>query len=221
MDNSQSQWLEAIRRMTATPQEAAAYLDRRLSFTTAVAELLSHTDPILDRLVYGVWLEGHDDPIYIGQTTEGRRRLWDLPIGESHHLANSFPPEIWSRVVVVYWGKILAEKPELLTTSLDSAMGLGLEFLLQSRIQPLFNRRKKRRDGAWREVRWIDSNSLGAKTAPSLGPLLEELMLVWKALATISCSDQAKVEQPFGRVVFPSMLLRSRSKSDEATDAAR
>jgi hypothetical protein len=221
MEHSQTQWLEAIRRMTATPQAAAGYLDRRLSFTTSVAELLSHADSVYDRLVYGVWLEGHDDPIYIGQTTEGRRRLWDLPIGESHHLANSFPPEIWSRVVVVYWGKILAEKPELLTTNSSTAVGLGLEYLLQKQIQPLFNRRKKRRDGAWRDVRWAHSASIGAKAAPLLGPLFQDVVLEWNALSTVAGADQAKIEKLFGRVVFPSLLMRHRSESVESNEAAR
>ena len=113
MNHWQSQWLQAIRAMTATPDDAACYLDRRLRFTTEVARALSHDDPALDSLVYGVWLERHQSPIYVGQTIEGRRRLWDLPIGESHHLANSFPSETWDRVVVVYWEQMLAASTEL------------------------------------------------------------------------------------------------------------
>jgi len=235
MSDSRNQWLEAIRRMTATPQAAAEHLDGRLLFTTAVAELLSHSDPACDRLLYGVWLEGHSDPIYIGQTTEGRRRLWDLPIGESHHLANSFPPEIWSRVVVVYWGKILAAKPELTATKSNAAtevpffddrehaaaIGLGLEYLLQKQIQPLFNRRKKRRDGAWRDVRWNDSVSIGAKAAPHLTELFAEVMLTWKELSSIEATDDAKIELQSGRVVFPSKLVGRGDGSQEAVVSAR
>jgi hypothetical protein len=223
MSDSQTQWLEAIRRMTATPQSAAAYLDQRLLFTTAVAGLLSHSDPACDQLLYGVWLEGHVDPIYIGQTMDGRRRLWDLPIGESHHLGNSFPPEIWSRVVVVYWGRILASDPASVaaTEASHAAIGLGLEFLLQKQTQPLFNRRKKRRDGAWREVRWNDSDSIGAKVAPSLTALFDEVMLTWKELSSVIPSDVAKIERVTGRVVFPSRLICQISQSPESTQSAR
>lgn len=70
--------------------------------------------------------------------------MWDLPIGESHHLANSFPPEIWTRVVVVYWGQLIETRPglfaeiaEYVLPFVDSVVseagpviGLGLEFLL-------------------------------------------------------------------------------------------
>lgn len=153
MNSWRDQWLAAIRAMTATPEAAAEFLNRRLRFTTAIARTLSHNDPTCDRLVYGVWPEGHESPVYIGQTTVGRRRLWDLPIGESHHLANSFPTEIWAKVVVVYWGRVLDARPDLSeradlavktltgTANSDAFVGLGLEYLLQRRAMPLFNRR--------------------------------------------------------------------------------
>lgn len=225
----QGQWFAAIRALTATPVDAAAYLDRRLRFTTAVASALSHTAPELDPLLYGVWLEGHPGPIYIGQTLEGRRRLWDLPIGESHHLANSFPPEIWSRVVVVYWGYLLDRRPELaqrlaadllplaLREPTKPVIGLGLEYLLQRRYQPLFNCRKKRRDGGWREVVWEASGSVGARAAPHLSQLLDVVVTVWEALAATPASKDVTFELPGGRVVFPGVL--SRAPSDAKPDA--
>ncbi len=219
MDGWHSQWLSAIRAMTSTTEEAAGFLDRRLRFTTAVAQSLSHYDPRLDSLVYGVWLEGHEAPVYIGQTTEGRRRLWDLPIGESHHLANSFPPEIWSRVVVVYWGQLLEARSELSAVVKASAqplagvgasdprvvIGLGLEYLLQRRLQPLFNRRKKRRDGGWREVAWDTAGSVGARAAPHLNEFFDVIFGVWEMLAAVVPSDRM-VELPDGRVAFPAKM---------------
>ncbi len=52
--------------MTATAEDAARFPDRRLEFTTVVARVLAHGDSQLDSLVYGVWLEGYAQPIYIG-----------------------------------------------------------------------------------------------------------------------------------------------------------
>jgi hypothetical protein len=108
MEEIYSAWVHSIKLMTSNPELATSYLDTRFRFNSKIASLLSHTDPRNDCLAYGVWLEGHDDPIYIGQTTSGSRRLWDLPIGESHHLSNSFPPEVWGRVVVLYWKRYLS-----------------------------------------------------------------------------------------------------------------
>ena len=221
MTDWQTQWLAAIRAMTATREEAATYLDRRLRFTTDVARALSLDVPGLDSLVYGVWLEGHESPVYIGQTTAGRRRLWDLPIGESHHLANSFPPEIWDRVAVVYWGQLLNARPELFaeiaaalkplagddSAQLNHSVGLGLEFLLQHEVQPLFNSRRKLRDATWRTVEWQNSESLGARTAPHLTSLFAEVIRVWQQLAAVVPEDaDIAVALSGGRVVFPTKI---------------
>lgn len=54
MSDWQSQWLAAIRALTATPEDAAEYLDRRLRFTTEVARALSHDDRARDSLVLDV-----------------------------------------------------------------------------------------------------------------------------------------------------------------------
>lgn len=236
----QSQWLAAIRALTATPEDAAEYLDRRLRFTTEVARALSHDDRARDSLVYGVWLERHKSPVYIGQTTEGRRRLWDLPIGESHHLANSFPAEIWGRVAVVYWGQLLAARSDLfaeVTAALkpvvgddpmqvNQSIGLGLEFLLQHNTQPLFNRRKKRRDGTWRTVEWHNSESVGARTSPHLASLFNEVFGVWQQLAAVvPAGADIAITFSTGRVVFPGRIRElcqgGKSNGAESTHGFR
>jgi len=231
MEERQAQWLAAIRSMTATPDDAAKYLDGRLRFTTAVARALTHDEPQRDELVYGVWLNEHSAPIYVGQTNEGRRRLWDLPIGESHHLANSFPPEIWGRVVVVYWGQLLdarSEFSETLAAEIQlstgaaeprAVIGLGLEYLLQSQVRPLFNRRKKRRDGSWRDVCWEMSSSLGARAAPHLSDLFTMVTAIWNSLGSISPSTQPVLEHSGGRVVFPSRILSDCHNWDVERDS--
>ncbi len=171
-------------------------------------------------MVYGVWLDGHKLPVYIGQTADAHRRLWDLPIGESHHLSNSFPPEIWRRVVVVQWGYLLEEakndcRPILAGLRdmgvVDEAkqlkvIGLGLEHLLQSRDRPLMNRRTKRRDGTWGQVNWSKSASFGARAAPLLGTLFDKVDEVWKALCTARPRRNGAVRtMPGGLAVYPSM----------------
>ena len=220
MNDSRRQWLEAIRSMTATPSDAESYLDWRLQFTTSIAHKLTEGCGKHDALLYGVWLEEHLDPIYIGQSTEGRRRLWDLPIGESHHLANSFPPEIWARVVVVCWEELFAKMPaitrgkiedavrsELAATSsnVKGAIGLGLEYLMQRAVRPLFNRRKKLRNGSWRDVDWDSSSSVGAKVAPCIQPLFASVLSKWEELAQFSPSTDV-TEVVGGRVAFPSKI---------------
>ena len=218
-------WLGALLSMTSSAEETGRYLDARHRFATAVASALLHRDPRCDPLVYGVWLVGHGEPVYVGQTTGGARRLWDLPIGESHHLANSFPPEIWERVVVVYWKNVLEATPRLekrllgriqpLFESQDDspsrAIGLGLEYLIQQRTQPLFNGRKRKRDGNWRSVNWMSSASLGAHVAPYLAELFEPVWKEWSRLAEIPGPTEEGISATteHGRVVFPQRLHRS------------
>lgn len=61
-------------------------------------------------VLYGVFASGAG-LCYVGQTQEAERRLRDLPVGESHHLANTVPPEVWERVVVIRWPLLLCEAP--------------------------------------------------------------------------------------------------------------
>ena len=70
----------------------------------ATRRLTGFSNPIL--IVSGVYLPG-TGLCYVGQTQEARRRLRDLPIGESHHLAMTAPPELWTRVIVVQWAELL------------------------------------------------------------------------------------------------------------------
>jgi hypothetical protein len=35
-----------------------------------------------------------------------------IPIGESHHLAMTAPPELWTRVIVVQWAELLVRATE-------------------------------------------------------------------------------------------------------------
>ncbi len=223
MPDPHDQWIASLLSMTGTPELASTFLDGRLEFTTQVAQELSRSSEGEPHVVYAVWIETHDVPVYIGQTENGPRRMWDLPIGESHHLSNSFPPEIWGRIVVVRWGELLRKyEPDLepVFLGLESAgftetaqqweaIGLGLEHLLQSRDRPLMNRRTKKRDGSWRTVTWSGSRSRGARAAPHLGPLFEKVDEVWKVLcSTAPGPDGATLIVDHGLAVFPALLRR-------------
>jgi hypothetical protein len=110
------------------------------------------TGPVL----YGIWLDW--GLIYIGQTREAERRLKDLAVGESHHLANTFPPEIWSRVVVLPWPR-LGSAPQETEGLSEEDVGLGLEYGLQSLLSPLANASRRTSAGTWRSVDWTGSRS--------------------------------------------------------------
>ncbi len=226
MPDPHDRWLDSLLAMTMTPEQASKYLDGRLEFTTLIAQQLTLGAGREPQVVYGVWLEAHNEPVYIGQTTDGPRRMWDLPIGESHHLSNSFPPEIWGRIVVVHWGDLLRRHQAEFTHIIEhledggftepakqlEAIGLGLEHLLQSRDRPLMNRRTKRRDGTWRNVSWSGSGSRGARAAPHLGALFNRVDAVWQALCTNSPSPDGATQIVDGGVaVYPSLLRRRHS----------
>ncbi len=89
-----NEWLWALHRFTRTPEAARAFQELRFRFAHTLGnELVRRQDgiaPVRGPVLYGIYLNGIG-PLYVGHTTEGERRLRDLPIGESHHLANTFP----------------------------------------------------------------------------------------------------------------------------------
>lgn len=173
-------WVEALRGLTATREAANAFRESRYRYAHAVAEQLTaggHSD---GHVVYGVQMPW--GPLYVGQTKEGRRRLRDLVIGESHHLANTFPVETWHTVVVIRWPNLATAKPAVAEHGAD-ATGLALEHLLQERLQPLFNGRKRTRAGGWRATNYATSRSRAARmarTATMFG-LGDEVVSLWNA----------------------------------------
>jgi hypothetical protein len=176
-------WVEALRGLTATREAANAFRESRYRYAHAVAEQLTaggHSD---GHVVYGVQMPW--GPLYVGQTKEGRRRLRDLVIGESHHLANTFPPETWHTVVVIRWPNLATAKPVVAEHGPD-ATGLALEHLLQERLQPLFNGHKRTRTGGWRATNYSASRSHAAELArmPVMSGLADEVVSLWSAAAS-------------------------------------
>ncbi|PPA56706.1 hypothetical protein BAW75_05470 [Micromonospora chalcea] len=156
-------------------------------------------------MIYGVWLRW--GLLYIGQTSKAERRLRDLAVGESHHLANTFPPEIWHKVVVLAWPELPQARSLAGTIDLRTA-GLALEFALQDQLCPIVNSERRRPDGGWREVVRQGSRSRGALAMHKVTDLVQQVRGLWDATPS-EPSNGANVPEAC-RVVFPEQLLLER-----------
>ncbi|HET7233210.1 MAG TPA: hypothetical protein VFJ16_24580 [Longimicrobium sp.] len=190
---------------------AAAYRELRYRYTYELSRLFADGQD-WGLVVYGVWLRGHPHPVYIGQTTQAKRRLWDLPIGESHHLGFTFPPEIWERVVVMDWQKVVHENlhrgAAFAGEVAERAIGLALEHRLQRDANPLFNSRKKRNNGKWRDVDFTRSNGVAAQAARDLDKFYPTVKREWDELASIPIDNHSPVRGTNGRYAFfPQTVL--------------
>lgn len=147
--------------------------------------------------LYGVWLPW--GLLYVGQTLDAARRLRDLPVGESHHLANTFPPETWDRVVVISWALLPDAAAPVLRIG-EKAVGLALEHEIQRHATPLANASRRRTGGGWRLVDPVRSKSLGARSAGEVAKLAAQVQALWVDAVTRETSS------PVMRVVRPSEL---------------
>jgi len=127
-------------------------------------------------------------------------------VGESHHLANTFPPEIWSRVVVLPWPRLSSARKAIESSS-QGDVGLALEYGLQSAFNPLANSARRTAAGGWRAVNREKSSSRGARAYHQISELFSEVKEVWA---------RAEVWQPgqetlagHCHVVFPAERLRT------------
>ncbi|MDH6123644.1 GIY-YIG nuclease family protein [Kitasatospora sp. GP82] len=212
-------WWGSLRTLTVDADALQQWQDRRFAFAARVGDLLTNPynshDRVSGPVLYGIYLNG-DGPAYVGQSKEGERRLRDLPIGESHHLANTIPPEIWQRVVVVSWPSLLdalpIEERERIEGLGGEVCGLALEHLLQVELCPPLNSRRRHRDGHWRPRKLESSRSKGAQQAGCLFALYERVRDCWSTLATADVPTGDAIIEPvvlseYGRVVFPAVSL--------------
>ena len=163
MDNAEraqqsEMWLANIRNLSGTQDDARKWREERYSFAHRLGEMLAGAtakrESLTGPVVYGIWLRW--GLLYVGQTTDAARRLRDLAIGESHHLATTFPPETWDRVVVISWPQLPQALDALI--SFDSrTIGLGLEHGLQLATNPLANGARRTADGGWRTINRTES----------------------------------------------------------------
>jgi hypothetical protein len=163
--------------------------------------------------LYGVWVSG-GGLLYVGQTGDARRRLQDLPVGESHHLATTVPPETWERVIVVQWPSLLAGLPSAEARTADRlglrVCGLAMEHMLQVTYRPVMIARRQGSAGGWKARNLDSSRSLGAVSSIELPELFRAVQALWKGLAgtTDPGNGQSVTYVKGGRVVFPVSPLR-------------
>lgn len=199
-------WLANLHELTDSSESSRRWRERRFQFAHRLGDALvgavEGRPPITGAALYGVWLRW--GLLYVGQTAEAERRLRDLAIGESHHLANTFPPEIWDRVVVIAWPH-LAEADALTERLGTKTVGLALEHHLQSRATPLANAARRTSQGGWRVVDRTRSASIGARAAAEVKLLFDAVEGLWD---TATASEEGAALPVAVRCVRPGRLPR-------------
>jgi len=212
--NAFDEWREVMRTLLSSRESLSDWQDQRFALAHQIGGLLSgrfgYGEPIDARVLYGVYVAGLG-VVYVGQTGDAIRRLYDLAIGESHHLAATVPPELWERVVVIEWRTLLAE-----ITDAEQAVihGLGtettslaLEILFQRELDPPINSRRRSADGTWRARQPSNRASRGALAAPLIPELFNVAREAWQALAMVETpAEDSIIRSHRGRVVFPQNL---------------
>ncbi len=215
-DEAYSQWRTALGSVTCGAAELSEWQKRRFHFAFHTGALLTAGTleggpPVVGPVVYGVHIPGVGLS-YIGQTQKAERRLRDLPVGESHHLANTIPPELWERVVVVCWPSLLDQLEDQERATIDNmgrvVCGLALEHLLQVDTEPPLNLRRRTNNGLWKQRRLTASKSRGALQSAAIPRLHALVRDEWNKLSSVPapCDGSARVTTEFGRTVFPSVL---------------
>ncbi|MHC3821332.1 MULTISPECIES: hypothetical protein [unclassified Streptomyces] len=206
-------WRTSLTTLLADGSLLARWQERRYRFAHRVGALLTEENgdgpATAGPVLYGVFASGAG-LCYVGQTQAGERRLRDLPVGESHHLANTVPPELWERVVVIRWPLLLSGAPEdeqsVATEIGPGVCGLALEHALQVKTAPPLNSRR-RTAGGWQPRVLARSRSRGAVHSQSMPGLNRLVLEAWEALSEmVRPEHSAVVDTRIGRVVFPSAL---------------
>ncbi|MFE3822837.1 hypothetical protein [Nocardia tengchongensis] len=180
-ESALERWRNALHELTATEAVAESWRHERYRFAHKLGHALAGPGqgvlPMSGSVLYGVWLDW--GLLYVGQTGNAERRLRDLPVGESHHLSNTFPPEIWSQVIVIAWPQLPEAAGPIDLYGLEK-VSLGLEYRLQAWLHPLANASRRTPDGKWRAVDWTKSRSRGAVTGGQIDDLFAAVQKIWK-----------------------------------------
>jgi hypothetical protein len=199
-------WRSSLSKLTKSADQARAWRERRSSFAYRLGEVLTgpagSRPALMGPALYGVFLPW--GLLYVGLTLNAQRRLRDLPVGESHHLANTYPPEIWDRVVVVSWAQ-LPQSTQLVGQFGEDQVGLGLEHLIQVWAHPLANSARRTSAGGWVPVVRENSASRGARVANQLGELADTVKDLW--LRALDPQTHVEALPQVVRFVTPKTLL--------------
>lgn len=223
---SYQRWAALCREVNADAERSRRFREQRYAFNHRLARHLVENLPARrrDQVIYAVHLAGdHPCPAYLGTSTEGHRRLWDLPVGESHHLSNTYPPETWERVTILHWRQVLMEESYDLTTlaaqvgehfpvepaEVMKLIGMGIEFLFQKETNPELNIRIKLRRGGFRKAGLDTSASRQALIARRwMEPLFPILWDHWQKLGAAAAGHAGPaLHTPTGSVVFPTRIF--------------
>jgi hypothetical protein len=201
-------WRQALLELTGDESAAAGWRRDRYAFAHRLGAALAGGEGpapgVSGSVLYGVWLNW--GLLYVGQTGEAQRRLRDLAVGESHHLANTYPPEIWSRVVVIEWPR-LQEAGSAIERLSEPVAGLALEHRLQVLLSPLANTSRRTAKGGWRSVDRATSRSRGSRAALEIEELFSSVRRVWELAEAWNTGSQEVLLPAACRVVFPANLL--------------
>jgi hypothetical protein len=211
-------WRQALGELTRDHLRFAAWRERRYTFAHRVGKLLVEAHPpapvVTGPALYGVYVAGCG-LCYIGQTQDAWRRLRDLPIGESHHLAATVPPELWTRVIVVHWTELLGELAPVernAATEDKGSCGKALEYLLHRYYHPVINCYTRTVSGTYRERSPERSMSKAARDSKHFSELFETVLTIWSEFAVAPSTCQAGdtgVYERYGRAIFPFNLLEN------------
>jgi hypothetical protein len=219
-DSAFHRWRNALLEALDSPEAIMAWQDHRHQFAHELGELLAgdadyDIAPITGHAVYGIYVAG-GGLLYVGQTANARRRLRDLPVGESHHLAMTVPPEVWERVIVIAWPRLLAAVPAEEAQAAEqlghATCGLALEYLLQITYRPVMPARRRSTGGSWTSRHIETSRSKGAINSARFPELFNAVQARWQALMNAQpAAAQAVVYSDAGRAAIPAQLHRATS----------
>lgn len=208
-------WRASLHSLVSDVSRLALWQDRRYRFAHQVGTLLTEpmagASPTTGPVLYGVFIPGAG-LCYVGRTQEAGRRLRYLPVGESHHLANTVPPELWEKVVVLRWPDLVSSAPaseqDAVEEMSSTVCGLALEHLLQLATTPPLNSLRRDNNGAWRPRNQIESRSQGAIRSAALPELWKLTWQAWNDLATLTepAGDVAVRMTEVGRVALPARI---------------
>lgn len=205
-ENQFAAWRASLQQLNTSASGSRLWRESRYRFAHRLGDALvgatASGPAITGPALYGVWLSW--GLIYVGQTTDAQRRLRDLAIGESHHLANTFPPEIWDRIVVIAWSQLAEADGPVRDLGLK-VVGLALEHRLQAEERPLANSARRMSSGGWHAVDLSHSASRGAKAGARVTELYTAVRQLWTLAA--DSDDPTQVVPILVRCVRPATLL--------------